>query len=204
MGSLGSLLAMPFPVWVRVAPKSGLYHSLRLPPVQWEEIGAQFWIYGRLSRSVNHNICSSETAIHPCLYSGQRMKGQMYSLPLIACSKHDFFSLCVVQNTFFLSCILKILLKSTCLGSSCTNVFYFSFYLLYLYQPLAWMSLLFPATVSTLIVDEFCSEGKLITYIWYSILYWELGPPWGKYGSEKDDKWRCESRICMSDVWGDA
>jgi hypothetical protein len=62
---------MPLPMRVLLAPKSGLYRFLRHLLVQREEIGARLGIYGRLSRSVNHNICSSETAIHPYLYSGR-------------------------------------------------------------------------------------------------------------------------------------
>ena len=64
-----SMIVLPSPMRALLAPKSGLYRFLRHLLVQSEEIGERLGIYGRLTRSVNHNICSSETAIHICLYS---------------------------------------------------------------------------------------------------------------------------------------
>ena len=64
-----SMIVLPSPMRALLAPKSGLYRFLRHLLVQSEEIGERLGIYGRLTRSVNHNICSSETAIHRCLYS---------------------------------------------------------------------------------------------------------------------------------------
>ena len=56
-----SLLAMPFPMRVSPVLKLTPYRFFHLPPVQREEIGAALGIYGHLSRSANHNKCSSET-----------------------------------------------------------------------------------------------------------------------------------------------
>ena len=88
-----SLLAMPFPMRVLLAPNSGLLRFLRHLLVHLEEIGARLGIYGRLSRSVNQYMCSFETAIHPLLYSDRlRVVDVLTATNCLLKARRNFFS----------------------------------------------------------------------------------------------------------------